>query len=207
MDARVALTIQFEHQIAPLSAPEASERALIQCERLSDVQRKQLKMPIPNTHQIYRLPRPPKEKPPINELLAAQETEFPDIYFPSLLRDLKSLKSVWAEVQSTRHRNAIYEFLEPVFELVTLYQRKGRERRLVKKIKKIFAPGLKTKDPFAAVIHCVVPLGRIDSRTRSKWSRALAYAQQHKRSSSSLKSFMLENGGINECASRCRQRG
>jgi hypothetical protein len=164
-------------------------------------------MPNPNTYAIYRLPRPPKEKQPINKLLAAQETEFPDIYFPSLLRDLKSLKSVWVKVQSTRHRYAIYEFLEPVFELVTLYQRKGRERRLMKKITKIFARGLKTKDPFAAVIHCVVPLGRIDSRTRSKWSRALAYAQQHKRSSESLQSFMRRNGGINECASQCRTSG
>ena len=164
-------------------------------------------MPIPNTYSIYRLPRPPKEKQPINKLLAAQEIEFPDIYFPSLLRDLKSLKSVWTEVQSTRHRYAIYEFLEPVFELVTRCQRTGRSRRLMRKIAKISNSACKTNDLFAAVIHCVVPIGSIDSRTRSKWSRALNYALQNKKASESLQSFTLRNGGINECASRCRPRG
>ena len=163
-------------------------------------------MPNPNTYAIYRLPRPPKEKQPINKLLAAQEAEFPDIYFPNLLRDLKILKSLWAEVQRTRGRFAIYPFLEGIFELVTMSQRKGRSRRLGKKVAKLSPSRLKTSDPFAAVIHCVVPVGRIDSRTRSKWSRALTYAQQHKMSSQSLQTFMLRHGGINACAARYRQR-
>jgi hypothetical protein len=90
-------------------------------------------MPTPNTYPIYRLPRPPKGKVPVNELIAAEEAEFPDIYFPNLLRDLKILKSLWAEVQSTRGRFAIYPFLEGIFELVTMSQRKGRSRRLGKK--------------------------------------------------------------------------
>ena len=161
----------------------------------------------PNAYPIYRLPRPPKEKLPNNDLLAVQDTGFPDIYFPNFLRDIKELRVAWLKVRSTRDRYAIYLFLEPVFELVTKCQRTGRCQRLLRKIAKISISPFKTKNLFAAVIHCVVPIGSINSRTRGKWSRALNYALEHKKASESLQSFMLRNSGINECAARCRQRG
>ena len=42
------------------------------------------------------------------------------------------------------------------------------------------------EEPFAAVIRCTADRGKVDKRTRSKWSRALRYALEYKSDSEPL---------------------
>ena len=57
-------------------------------------------------------------------------------------------------------------------------------------------------EPFAAIIRCTADHGKVDKRTRSKWSRALRYALAYKIASEPLDKFMKRKGGINRCAER-----
>jgi hypothetical protein len=52
-------------------------------------------------------------------------------------------------------------------------------------------------EPFAAIIRCTSDPGKVDKRTRSKWSRVLRYAAHEP-----LAAFIQRKGGINECAER-----
>jgi hypothetical protein len=57
-------------------------------------------------------------------------------------------------------------------------------------------------EPFAAVILCTSDPGKVDKRTRSKWSRVLRYAAEYKTSAEPLAAFVRRKGGINKCAER-----
>jgi hypothetical protein len=57
-------------------------------------------------------------------------------------------------------------------------------------------------DPFASVIRCTSDPAKADNRTRSKWSRVLRYAAEHKRDDEPLDQFIRRKGGINACAAR-----
>jgi hypothetical protein len=46
--------------------------------------------------------------------------------------------------------------------------------------------------------------GKVDKRTRSKWSRVLRYSVECKSQSESLAAFIRRKGGINKCAGRFR---
>jgi hypothetical protein len=61
-------------------------------------------------------------------------------------------------------------------------------------------------EPFAAVILYTADRDQVDDRTRSKWSRALRYAAEHKDLNEPLRDFIKRNGGINSCASRFARR-
>ena len=58
------------------------------------------------------------------------------------------------------------------------------------------------EDPFAAVIRCTADPTKADKRTRSKWSRVLRDAVDHKPGSEPLDRFVRRKGGINACAAR-----
>ena len=60
----------------------------------------------------------------------------------------------------------------------------------------------KGDEPFAAVILCTSDPGKVDKRTRSKWSRVLRCAAEYKTNAESLAAFVLRKGGINKCAAR-----
>jgi hypothetical protein len=57
-------------------------------------------------------------------------------------------------------------------------------------------------EPFAAIIRCTSDPGKVDKRTRSKWSRVLRYAAEYKSSSEPLATFIQRKDGINKCAAR-----
>ena len=150
------------------------------------------------TTKRFGLPRTPEA----SEQASVQRRSATD----DLIRDLDALKSLWTKSRMNRDRAAIYPFLEAVFELVTRSQRENRARYLERKVASLAPSIYRTQDPFMAVIHCVTPIRAVQSRTRSKWSRALAFAQRKKRADESLQTFILRRGGINECAARCRKR-
>ena len=61
-------------------------------------------------------------------------------------------------------------------------------------------------EAFATIIRCTSDPGKVDDRTRSKWSRALRYAAESKDLDEPLRDFIKRKGGLNECASRFARR-
>jgi hypothetical protein len=62
-------------------------------------------------------------------------------------------------------------------------------------------PFAKNADPFSAVIHCTCD-ENFDSKTISKWARALRYVAHCMVPRARLKTFMKEASGVNACATR-----
>ena len=132
-----------------------------------------------------------------------------DIEYTSgaLQRDLFRVQTAWDDCQASRNRDAIYSYLSSVFNLVAWWD---AENRAVERARKVLT--LKNirryhrEEPFAAIIRCTADPAKVDKRTRSKWSRVLRYALEHKSDSASLEQFIKRKGGINECASRYARR-
>ena len=112
--------------------------------------------------------------------------------------------------QASRERNAIYGYLTAVFDLVMWW--KAEHHAVGRAHRALWLQGADsptTNEPFAAIIRCTSDPGKVDKRTRSKWSRVLRYVAEYKTSSEPLAAFIRRKGGINECAerfSRCRRR-
>ena len=119
------------------------------------------------------------------------------------------MRNAWEECQASRDRNAIYGYLSAVFDLV-MWWAGGRSCHQPGTLGATAAGcGLPiTDEPFAAIILCTSDPGKVDKRTRSKWSRVLRYAAEYKTNAEPLAAFVRRKGGINKCAERfTRSRG
>jgi hypothetical protein len=122
---------------------------------------------------------------------------------PEIKRELAEVRSAWQLYRSSHDRNAVYLYLEAVFNLVTRWQRlhcamKNSRAALRRRSS---APNMKP-EPFARVIFCTCDLAVADARMRSKWSRVLRFAQNAKPADQHLADFIKANGGLNGCARR-----
>jgi hypothetical protein len=117
--------------------------------------------------------------------------------------ELERLRVVWRQVQRTRQRDAVYEFLEAVYGVVSRFNRAGDGRKLLRKLHRLDHRLKRIHEPYSAVIHYATGY-TVDNRTRSKWSRLMRFAERTKKRSELLEDFIRRNGGINECAARCR---
>jgi hypothetical protein len=117
-----------------------------------------------------------------------------------LRRRLEKIRDAWDEFQASRARDAVYGYLDAVFAIVYHYRTRRRTKKLLRHAFK-FAnlPFDRNADPFTAVIRCTCD-DEIDSKTISKWSRALRYVAHCKKPQTRLKTFMKEAGGVNACA-------
>jgi hypothetical protein len=121
----------------------------------------------------------------------------------ALKRDLFRLESAWEKCQTSRSRDAIYCYLDAIFNLVAWWEADKRSRERARKALRLQHLGtFEHEDPFAAIIRCTADPAKVDKRTRSKWSRVMRYALKYKSDSESLDQFIKRKGGINECASR-----
>jgi hypothetical protein len=125
----------------------------------------------------------------------------------ALRQDLDRLHCIWDDVQASRDRNAIYEYLTAVYALVSWWAGEGREiDRSHRALRLQCLDASDREDPFAAVIRCTADPGKADKRTRSKWSRLLRYAAERKLNSEPLDEFVKRKGGINKCVARFSRR-
>ena len=124
----------------------------------------------------------------------------------ALERTLVRLESEWEEYRSTRDRNAVYQYLTAVFEVVTWWEYTGKAIEYSRRALAMRGHHLKqTKmEPFAAVILCSAKA--VDEKTISKWTRVLRYAAEYKDLGESLQDFIQRKGGINSCAARYTRR-
>ena len=125
----------------------------------------------------------------------------------ALRQDLARTRVAWGDAQSSRNRDAIYEYLTAVYALVTWWAAEGQD--LVQAQRAVRLSGLDDftqENPFAAVIRCTADPAKADKRTRRKWSRLMRYAAEHKLNSEPLDRFIRRKGGINVCAARFSRR-
>jgi hypothetical protein len=121
----------------------------------------------------------------------------------ALRQDLLRAEIAWEGCQSNRSRDAIYSYLNAVFSLVAWWEVDKRSHERARKALRLqHLGGFDHEDPFAAIIRCTADPAKVDKRTRSKWSRVLRYALEHKSHSEQLGQFVKGRGGINACASR-----
>jgi hypothetical protein len=121
----------------------------------------------------------------------------------SLLR----LQNEWETVQASRDRDAIYQYLSAVFELVAWWAQEGRAvDRAHRALHLRGYSSVRQPEAFATIIRCTSDPAKVDDRTRSKWSRVLRYAAEYKDLGEPLRDFIKRRGGINECASRFARR-
>jgi len=118
-----------------------------------------------------------------------------------LTRRLEKVRDAWHDFQASRARNAVYGYLGAVLAIVEHYKVRRRTTRLLRHAFE-FAnlPFDRSTDPFTAVIRCTSD-GNADSKTISKWARALRYVARCKESGTRVRAFMKEAGGVNACAS------
>jgi len=121
----------------------------------------------------------------------------------ALREDLRRVRNAWEDCQAKRDRDAIYSYLTAVFNLVAWWA--AENCALVRARKALRLRCLEPSDhdePFAAIIRCTSDPGKVDKRTRSKWSGVLRYALAYRVASEPLVQFIKRNGGINACAAR-----
>ena len=121
-------------------------------------------------------------------------------------RRLEKVRDAWDDFQVSRTRDAVYGFLGAVFEMVMHYKVRRRTTRLRQHAFK-FAnlPLNNSSDLFTAVIRCTSD-DNADSKTISKWARALRYVARSKEPAARLRTFMKKAGGVNACASLYAKR-
>jgi hypothetical protein len=115
-------------------------------------------------------------------------------------RRLAKVRGAWDDFQGQRARDAVYGYLQAVFDLVQRYRGCGQTKMLLRHAFEFAGlPRDTAADPFAAVLRCTSG-GDADRKTISKWARALRYVASCK--GISLKRFMQAVGGVNVCAGR-----
>jgi hypothetical protein len=121
----------------------------------------------------------------------------------ALWQDVTRVRIAWEECQSSRDRNAIYGYLTAVYDLVMWWAAEDRATSRARWTLRLQGVDLPTNDePFAAVILCTSDPGKVDKRTRSKWSRVLRCAAEYKTNAEPLAAFVRRKGGINKCVER-----
>jgi hypothetical protein len=135
-------------------------------------------------------------------LTAQQVSRIAHIFDPTIEEELEKARMAWTAYQSTRQRDAVYPYLSAVFEMVVRWKKQHRAKASAHQalIAANKTSEIKIDEPFTAVIFCTSDAGKLDVKTRSKWSRALRYAERFKPDTQDLAEFIKSKGGINECA-------
>jgi hypothetical protein len=93
----------------------------------------------------------------------------------------------------------VYGYLRTVFEIIMHYKVRRKTKKLLRHAFKFAGlPFDENADPFTTIIRCTSE--DADSKTISKWARALRYVAHCKVPPTRLQSFMKEVGGVNACA-------
>lgn len=117
------------------------------------------------------------------------------------------LESEFWAYQETRDREAVFGYLNAIFETVSWWYHVGRAKEFAQHALRLQRQtAIKIADPFAAIIFCTADREKVDYRTRSKWARLLRYAKVFKDSDEPLVDFVGRCGGINKCVRKYSRR-
>jgi hypothetical protein len=117
-------------------------------------------------------------------------------------RQIERVQVAWRDFQTSRARDAVYDYLKAVFTIVMHHKVRRRNKRLLRHAFRFAKLRFdQNADPFTAIIRCTCD-GAADNKMISKWARALRYAARRKPVGMRLKAFMKDEGGVNACAAR-----
>ncbi len=144
---------------------------------------------------------------PVRYLRIAPETRFRRLggsHSSAVEHELLQARIAWKRYQSTRKRDAVYDYLRAVFKIVCRWRKGHRTKAKSHHALKLSgqANRIRNLEPFAIVILCSSDPHKVDAKTRSKWARTLRYAERFKPDTERLADFVKSQGGINECAAR-----
>jgi hypothetical protein len=113
--------------------------------------------------------------------------------------DLDDLRSVAENCLAIRQRDAIYLYFNALNETVSNWERHGKVKASLHEcLDSLKRPiRLNYGEAYSILIHCSCPA--VDDKMRSKWARALRYADEHKRDDETVATFIKRKGGINAC--------
>jgi hypothetical protein len=116
----------------------------------------------------------------------------------ALDHDLMNLEMIWEKVRSTRRRDAIYEYLIAVFNIVRRWRRRGRRKTLLRHAQAFAC----VKEDMKAEIYSVMVKATTygDVKTISKLTRVLRYCDTFIEKREELREFIRKSGGLNGCA-------
>jgi hypothetical protein len=145
--------------------------------------------------------------PPVRYFRIAPKTRIRRIAGPhssAVEHELAQARIAWKSYQSTRRRDAIYDYLRAVFKIVRRWRKEHRAKASSHQALKRAGSTNRVRnlEPFAVVILVSSDPRKVDAKTRSKWSRLLQYADQFKPDTERLADFVKSHGGINECATQ-----
>jgi hypothetical protein len=144
---------------------------------------------------------------PVRYFRIAPETHIRRIGGPhssAVEHELLQARIAWKKYQSTRRRDAIYDYLRAAFKIVRRWRKEHRAKASSHQALRATgrANRIRNVEPFAVVILVSSDPRKEDAKTRSKWSRLLRYADQFKPDTERLADFVKSQGGINECAAQ-----
>ena len=122
--------------------------------------------------------------------------------------DLFRLREAWCESRRQHDRFSIFKYLSAVFDLVMVWKKEdqaiARATRALRLKHRAYGNII---EPFAAIISCTSSRRVVDVKARSKWVRALMFAEKDKSPSEPLEDFIRRYGGINSCTTELSRLG
>jgi hypothetical protein len=115
----------------------------------------------------------------------------------AIYRELDDLSVAWGDVQESRRRDAIYDYLASVFKLVRKYRIRGKKKFLINAARDYADAEMPMAGCYATIIRATVGK-KISRQDVSKYSRVLRVAGRFKKKLS-MKAFIKTHGGINAC--------
>ena len=118
---------------------------------------------------------------------------------------IKKAKEAWAKYQedSKYNKNAVYGYLQVVFDLVQQWKKKKlADEYSLKALKQHDFPIKMKANPNARVIYCSSV--NLDPKIRSKWANIMQWVADNNKKARSFTEFVTNNGGFNRCADLAR---
>lgn len=150
--------------------------------------------------KICGSPGPTIRRPVITRRIAPGRTIGGVAATTSAMDELTKAREAWERYRSKRQRDAVYDYLSVVYGIVQRWQKLARTKahsRLFMATK--HQGSIRTQEPYSVVLFCTSDRA-LDAKTRSKWSRALRFADRSKLNPQDLTEFLKRKGGINEAA-------
>jgi len=139
----------------------------------------------------------PKTLPPHGAKERVASGQIEDPVAAGLSRAKKARKEYLANVDLDRQ--AIYLYLQVVFDVVQEWRRLGKANEYsLEALKRHHFPIKMKPNPFARLIYCSSE--EDDPKKRSKWAKIMRWVAKHNKKGNSFTKFVTKNGGLNECA-------
>jgi hypothetical protein len=112
---------------------------------------------------------------------------------------IRKARKAWDEYleNSKYNKNAVYGYLQVVFDLVQQWKKKGMADEYSLKALKQHEWTIQMKaDPYARVICCS---SDAEPKKRSKWAIIMQWVAEYNRRGRLFTEFVTKNGGLNKC--------